>query len=234
MKSFLEHIKDDIESYHLIVREFDALLSETHQKITLGISNGIPIYFWLAPNSKYLISSGWQGKEEAGIFASYHLLSENFIDKCSFLPIACPSCLLKRSSKNYQGLNADRNFETSDAYEIDCIRKRVALLYKCSGNGHFALHEDPNRSFPYYYVWGEIDSSIVENTFEKYFGKTHRELKYHPNGKDMFCEYLQKQGIPFSLQLETPADGTCSLEKRSECLHAIVKEYIRYLESIPR
>lgn len=233
MKSFLEHIKDNVQSYFSIVGEFDTLLGETHQKITLGISNGMPIYFWLAPNSRYLISSGWQGKEEAGIFASYHLAKEKFVESCSFLPIACPSCLLSRSSKNHQGISADRHFKNSDSEETQAIKEKIDLLYKSARSGHFALHEDPNRSFPYYYIWGEMNLEVIENTFNKYFEKTHRDLKYSPNGEGMFCDYLYKQGIPFSIQLETPADGTCDLEKRSECLHAIVKDYIRYLESIP-
>jgi hypothetical protein len=228
MKGFLEHIKDDLDSYFLIIESFDSVLSKTHQKVEMGILGEIPIYFWYSPKSEYLVSSGWQGKEEAGIFASHKLANSIAKEKFSFLPIACPPCVLSRSSKNFHWNNIDRKFDSSRESEVDAIRSNETLILQSSTKGHFALHEDPKRSFPYYYVWGEMNLDLVENSFRKHFGDSPWKLKWSPNGKGMFCEYVYNQGIPFSIQLETPADGSYSLEKRSSCLSEIVENYVRW------
>jgi hypothetical protein len=72
-----------------------------------------------------------------------------------------------------------------------------------------------------------MDLELVEKVFKKHF-QSPWKLKWSPNGEGMFCEYIHSQGIPFSIQLETPADGSYPLEKRSSCLSEIVSNYIRY------
>lgn len=216
MKGFESFLIEDKRIYERFVDRFSLFLKNTHKKLEIGQDNGMPIYLWESYKPEYLITSCWHGDEAAGWNACLKL-AEHGYKNLSFVPVVCPTVFVSGDHLDWQGINNDRNFPTPSGESSRAINDVTETLVYLASKGHFSLQEDPKRSFAYAYFWGNSPRSKVleilegdpQNSFVMW-----GEGEQQPKGKGTFCEHLHKNGVPFNVQLETPADGTLPIEHR--------------------
>lgn len=229
MAQFFEYITRERNSYSAIVDALSKALRNTHKKVEIGNDDlGLPIYLWESYQPKYLITAGWQGDEPAGWNACLDLVESDWegLKSLSFMPIACPSSMVLRSHFDSLGYNSDRDFPNPQAESSRAIVKVTDLLVSLAPIGHFSLQEDPHRSFAYAYSWGDSPIQKVIKILDN--GPRSGMVMWDkgervPKHDGMFCEHLQNHGVPFSIQTETPADGTVSLRRRTDAQVDVVR-----------
>jgi len=216
VKGFESFLIEDKRIYEMFVDRFSNSLKNTHKRVEIGQDNGLPIYLWKSYKPEYLITAGWQGDEPAGWNACMKLAEEGY-KNLSFVPVVCPSAFVSGDHMDWQGVNNDRNFPTPSGESSKAMNDATETLVSLSLKGHFSLQEDPKRSFAYAYFWGNAPKSKVIEILDN--GPRSGlvmwdEGERKPKQKGMFCQHLHNHGVPFSVQTETPADGSVSLDKR--------------------
>jgi hypothetical protein len=221
VKPFRDYLIEEKRSYSPLVEEMTAVLSKTHKRVQIGTEQGMPIYLWESYKPRLLVMAGWQGHEPAGWLACLELAQEAPKD-ISFLPVACPSAFVTGQKFDYEGVNADEHFPEPRSHSGKEIMKSTKRLVELAKEGCLSLQEDPNRSFGYTYSWGTAPvkkAVALLKTMVPVMGNG----VIVPRRKGLFCEHLHSQGVPYCLQVETPADGTVPLQRRIEAQVALVK-----------
>lgn len=221
MKPFKDYLIEEKRSYSPYVEEMTALLSKTHKRVQIGSEQGMPIYLWESYKPRLLVTAGWQGDEPAGWLACLDLAEEAPKD-ISFLPVVCPSAFVSGQHRDWEGVNPDANFPDPRAASAKEILKSTNRLVELAKGGCISLQEDPNRSFSYTYAWGSAPVKkavrILKSTLP-----ILEDGVLKPKRKGLFCDHLHANGVPYCLQVETPADGTVPLMKRVEAQVAVVE-----------
>ena len=216
MNKFRDHLIQSKRSYYDFVDVVSRSLKNTHKKVEIGTDNGMPIFLWQSYEPEYLITAGWQGDEPAGWEACRELAARGF-KTLSYLPVVCPSAFVYNEHLDWQGINPDRFFPDPMAESSRAVAAVTELLVSLSPKGHLSLQEDPRRSFAYAYSWGRSPISKVIQIFDD---GPRKGLVIWKNGEregkheGMFCEHMHKNGVPYCIQTETPADGTVPLINR--------------------
>lgn len=227
IRQFARYLIEDRQSYSRYIDAIDANLKDTHKRVLVGEDEGLPIYLWESYKPKHLITAGWQGDEPSGWLACLELSVWEGNKGLSFLPVACPSAFVMRQHLDMRGFNADRGFPKPSSESAIAINEVTELLVSLAPKGHISLQEDPHRSFAYVYTWGEAPKQRVIKILDN--GPRHGLVMWDrgertPKHNGMFCEHLFKNGVPYCVQTETPADGTVPIEKRVDAQVAVVKD----------
>jgi hypothetical protein len=227
IRPFARYLIEDRQSYSRYIDAIDVNLKNTHKKTLIGDDEGLPIYLWESYKPTHLITAGWQGDEPSGWLACLELSTWEDNRGLSFLPVACPSAFILRQHWDMRGYNADRGFPKPRAESAIAINAVTDLLVSLASSGHISLQEDPHRSFAYVYSWGEAPTKKVVKILDD--GPRRGLVMWDigvrvPKKGGLFCEHLFENGVPYCIQTETPADGTVSIEKRTDAQIAVVKD----------